>query len=147
MNDKIYLGISLGFNLSACVMSTKNGVLAAVSQERLNNIKNTKEIPFNAILSCLREANVKKIDEIAIGHYEDIGEAYFKKYENPRFPNKGYSWKDYIFNFLKDEGFEVAAKDIYRVDHQTSHIILFHLMDLVMDFQQLSHTMQMEKKM
>ena len=37
--EKFYLGFSLGFNASATLMSTKKGILAAISQERLNGQK------------------------------------------------------------------------------------------------------------
>lgn len=36
--EKFYLGISFGFNASACVVSSERGVLAAISQERLDEL-------------------------------------------------------------------------------------------------------------
>ena len=41
--EKIYIGISLGFNSSAAIFKAGSGVLCAVSQERLNRQKNTKQ--------------------------------------------------------------------------------------------------------
>ena len=70
--EKFYLGISLGFNSSACVMSNQRGILAAISQERLNGEKNTKEVPFDAALKCLEIANVSEIETICVSHYEEI---------------------------------------------------------------------------
>lgn len=121
--EKIYLGISLGFNSSACVMSTTRGMLSACSQERLVNKKNTKMIPYDAIEAVIKSSGVKVIDEIAIGHYQDIREDYFNnpKYKNPDWENEGETWKDYIFTALKECDVNVKAYDIYRCDHQTAH--------------------------
>ena len=78
--EKYYLGMSFGFNSSACLMSNKRGLIAAISQERLNGEKNTKEIPFDAALKCLEIADVKEINAIAVSHYEDITNEYLLKY-------------------------------------------------------------------
>ena len=75
--EKYYLGISLGFNSSACVYSSERGLLSAISQERLNGEKNTKELPFDAMLKCIELANTSIIDQIAISHYEEISNEYF----------------------------------------------------------------------
>lgn len=122
--EKIYLGISLGFNCSACVMSTKTGILSAVSQERLTNVKNTKEIPYDAILMAIKQADVNVIDEIAIGDYEDIRTDTFncQKYKNKNYENIGSHWKDYIFNLLGNyTSCKINCNDIIRIEHQTAH--------------------------
>ena len=56
LKEDFYVGISLGFNSSAAIIGTESGVLCAVSQERLNRVKNTKELPFKAIEACLKMA-------------------------------------------------------------------------------------------
>ena len=78
--EKFYLGISLGFNSSACVYSSERGLVSAISQERLNGEKNTKELPFDAMLECIKEAGTKTIEAIAISHYENITDEYFERY-------------------------------------------------------------------
>ena len=57
--EKIYIGISLGFNSSAAIFKAGSGVLCAVSQERLNRQKNTKQLPLDAIKACIIEAEKK----------------------------------------------------------------------------------------
>lgn len=78
MNEVLILGVSLGFNTSACLYSNTRGILAAVSQERLNGEKNTREFPFDAILECFRIANERHYSELAFCHWrrltlEEIG--------------------------------------------------------------------------
>lgn len=119
MTEKFYLGISLGFNSSACVVSNKRGLLSAVSQERLNGVKNTKEIPFNAMLECLKIANVKEVDRVCISHYETITDEYFHKYSSCELV--GSDWKEFIINFLTANYIFVKNDTVYRVDHHTAH--------------------------
>lgn len=119
MNEKFYLGISLGFNASACVISNERGLLSAVSQERLNGVKNTKEVPFDAMLECLKIADVKKVYKVCISHYEIISELYFHKYSS--YELKGDNWQEFILNFLTDNGIEIECKNIQRVDHHEAH--------------------------
>lgn len=118
--EKIVLGISLGFNSSACVLGSSSGVLSAISEERLTNEKNTKRIPFKAIRECLSIAGVNAIDSIAICHYENITKDYFQKYSGG-FNLLGNTWEEYILNFLDWFGVEVKDKKILRVDHHTAH--------------------------
>ena len=87
MIEKFYLGISLGFNSSACVVSSKRGPLFAISQERLNLVKNTKEVPYDAIEECIKNTGIKDFNKICICHYEDIDDEYFKKYGHISLPD------------------------------------------------------------
>lgn len=120
MTEKFYLGISLGFNASACVVSNKRGLLSAVSQERLSGVKNTKEVPFDAILECLRITGVDMIDKICISHYETVTSEYFIKYASPH-DLHGADWQEYIVNFLRDNNIIVIDEEINRVDHHDAH--------------------------
>lgn len=70
--DKIILGISFGFNPSASIVSGEKGVLAAVSQERMNGEKNTRELPIDAIIACCKESGVRDIDVFAYNHWRDL---------------------------------------------------------------------------
>lgn len=119
MTEKIYLGISLGFNSSACVVSNERGLLAAVSQERLSGVKNTKEIPFDAMVECLKIAHVTCIDKICISHYENISDEYFMKYSTKTLFGKG--WEEHILGYLLSQGYIVLGGKIERVDHHTAH--------------------------
>ncbi len=119
MTENIYLGISLGFNASACVVSDQRGLLAAVSQERMSGEKNTKEVPFDAMLECIRLANVSVVDKICISHYEKITEKYFVRYSKHKL--YGNRWEDYIFNFLASNNVHVVSNDIARVNHHVAH--------------------------
>lgn len=121
-NERFYLGISLGFNSSACVYSNERGLVAAVSQERLNGEKNTKELPFDAILAVLKIANTNVIDAIGISHYEEMTEGYFHKY-GKRFNLKGDNWVEFIYNFLKENEIEVRFRAIMTCSHHHAHAL------------------------
>lgn len=118
--ENFYLGISLGFNSSACIFSNERGLIAAISQERLNGEKNTKELPFDAIAKCIEIANVKEIERIAISHYEEISDEYFQKY-GARFTLKGIGWENYLLNFVASCGVKVVDMNILEVDHHMAH--------------------------
>lgn len=118
--EKFYLGISLGFNASACVMSSERGLLAAVSEERLNGEKNTKKVPYDAMLKCIELAGTKRIDGIAISHYEEISDDYFKRYG---VLVTKIAWQMHLRNFLHRNGVELSIKDIVRVNHHDAHAL------------------------
>lgn len=121
--EKLYLGISLGFNSSACVYSNVRGILAAISQERLNGEKNTKELPFDAIRECITLAKAVRIEQVAISHYENITEAYFHRY-GKRFDLVGETWREYIVNYLANEcSCDVVDKYVKRVSHHKAHAL------------------------
>lgn len=118
--EKIYLGLSLGFNSSACVYSDKRGILAAISQERLNGKKNTKELPLDAAAKCCEVARVTKIDKIAISHYEEITDEYFERY-GERYNITANSWENAIITHLNNNSIEVLDHDIERIQHHAAH--------------------------
>lgn len=116
----IILGISLGFNSSACVYSTTHGILAAISQERLNGQKNTKDLPLDAVLECCEVAGVTSIDRIAISHYEDITNSYFDRY-GERYGLAAKIWKNKIISFLVNNDITIGNTNILRVPHHDAH--------------------------
>lgn len=120
--EKFYLGISLGFNSSACVYSSERGLLAAISQERLNGEKNTKELPFDAMLKCIELADTCRIDQIAISHYEEISNEYFERY-GEKYKFAVSNWKRTTINYLLSHGVNVINYDITRVAHHTAHAL------------------------
>lgn len=120
--EKLYLGISLGFNSSACIYSSERGLLAAISQERLNGEKNTKELPFDAMLACCKIANTNIIDQIAIAHYEKLSCEYFERY-GKRFNLKGRSCNEYICNFLNDNNIKVIDTGMWSINHHVAHAL------------------------
>lgn len=120
--EKIYLGLSLGFNSSACVYSTKRGLLAAISQERLNGKKNTKELPLEAAVACCEIANIGHIDGIAISHYEEITDSYFERY-GEEYDVSAASWESAIVDYLYENGFKVNDTEIKRIPHHTAHAV------------------------
>lgn len=119
MSEKIYLGISLGFNSSACIVSDVRGLLVAISQERLNGQKNTKELPMDAIRRCLEIACVNEIEQIAISHYETITDEYFFKY-GKRWIHEQCDWKSFLIDYVSDFC-KVNNKLIEVVNHHLAH--------------------------
>lgn len=117
--EKFYLGISFGFNASACVISNKKGLVAAISQERLNGIKNTKRLPFDAILKCLEIAGTKSVEGVAVSHYEEITLSNLQKYSDEKLYGK--NWKDAILNWLNDHDISVRDNAIVRIKHHHAH--------------------------
>lgn len=117
--EKIFLGISLGFNSSASVVSSERGVLAAASEERFIDIKNTKRTPIDAIKACIAISKVSYIDQIIICHYEDISMEYFK-IKDPDVANKYDTWED-IFIDTVSSICELKNTEIVRINHHDAH--------------------------
>lgn len=120
--EKIYLGISLGFNSSAAILSSERGLIAAISQERLNGIKNTKELPIDAVFECARIAQIKRVDEICISHYEIIRNEYFKRYTPEKYKEifNQMDWDKGLIHILS-KTLEIKNETITRVPHHTAH--------------------------
>lgn len=114
--EKFYLGMSFSHNSSACVVSSERGVLAAISQERLNGEKNTKELPFDAALKCCELSGVYSFEAITVSHYENISVSYLQKY-GIKYNLCGINWRDMISNYFS----EISFKDILHVHHQWAH--------------------------
>lgn len=114
------LGLSLGFNSSACIYSTERGLLAAISQERLNGQKNTKELPLEAAVKCCKIAEIDTIDRIAISHYEEITDEYFNRY-GERYNLAAMSWQNKILSYLISNDLHIMNNNIIRVDHHNAH--------------------------
>lgn len=118
--ENIYLGLSISHNSSACIYSDERGLLAAVSQERLNGEKNTKELPLEAAVKCCEIAGVKVIDEIAIAHYEHITDRYFDKY-GERYNLAARAWENKILTYLFSNDIQVINTEITRIEHHVAH--------------------------
>lgn len=106
--EKFYLGISLGFNSSACVVSSMKGPIFAISQERLNLEKNTKEVPYDAINACIDNTHKRHFDKVCICYYEDINQDYFNKHGRMG-----------LEEFL--ELSDVTYNEIVRINHHDAH--------------------------
>ena len=120
--EKFYLGISISHNSSACVFSSERGLIAAISQERLNGQKNTKELPFDAVRECIKLADTNVIDAVAISHYEELSLDYFKRY-GERFELTGETCQDYVMNYLKSINITIKNPCMTRVNHHTAHAL------------------------
>lgn len=68
-----YLGISLGYNASACIFSDAGELLYAASEERFTGEKNCKKFPFNSIRNGLKQLNIKgeNIVGCTYSHYQN----------------------------------------------------------------------------
>ncbi len=126
MKEKFYIGINFGFNASACLVSNEKGIIAAISQERLNGEKNTKKLPIDAVVKCCEIANVKKVESVVYSHYQtlSIDELFCYADELSRsrmllFPN--LSAEELFVILVNYEGIEVNDKKMQRVEHHTAH--------------------------
>ena len=145
--EKIYIGISLGFNSSAAIFKAGSGVLCAVSQERLNRQKNTKQLPLEAIKACIIEAENKLghpiiVDELVYSHYEGLSEAYllknisdlwrpqleqyFKKAKNVStdpLVQAEYAFSQFLNLYIRMQtNTRVLNPVLKRVEHHTAHV-------------------------
>lgn len=141
---RVVLGFSMGFNSSASIVeASSNGectVLAAISQERLNGEKNTKEIPIDAMVQCCRVAGIHAIDAVVYSHYQEFRkqelflrtpEKYKKtlveviKRENKM--GRAESANNLLFmlilHVLQDNGifYYGVSQEIKRINHHLSH--------------------------
>jgi carbamoyltransferase len=81
------IGISLGYNTSACVVNPKEGIKLAISEERLNGEKNTKKFPLNALTECVKSMKIpsRATLYIAICSYEVINERTYRYFDDSDF--------------------------------------------------------------
>lgn len=133
-NEKFYVGMNFGFNASACLVSNKRGVLAAISQERLNGQKNTKEVPIDAVLECCKMFNVKYIEKVAYSHYQDLTVNELHRYmddkrkmllDNLALDSRKTDTQNaerLILYILSREGLTIESHKMERVNHHTAHM-------------------------
>jgi carbamoyltransferase len=101
MKEIIVGAIDFGFNASAALVSNTRGVFAAISQERLNLVKNTKEFPIDALIACCKQNNINKIDYLAVSHYEPISVKYLYKFHDGK-QNLSEQWMMFLNNVLNE---------------------------------------------
>lgn len=127
------LGISLGYNASACIISDDGKLLYAGSEERFTNIKNCKSFPMLAIQKGIKYLNIKpsEITECYYSHYQnyDVYDLYRHTYsiqdKIERFCNRSVNIskenkleKSFIEQHLYMLGIECK---INRVSHHKAH--------------------------
>jgi len=118
------IGVSLGYNTSACVVD-KDGVVFAISEERLTNEKNTKNFPINAVVESLRyvPAEQSKII-VAISSYEVVDKRTCKYIDGllPEDKDKGGSFYNTLANYLSRRLSIPASRFTFvRVEHHEAH--------------------------
>lgn len=127
------LGISLGYNSSACIINDDGTLLYAASEERFTNIKNCKKFPILAIQNGIKFLNIKpsEINECFYSHYQDydiydlyrhtysINNVIEHRYERCVNKSKENKFeKSFIEQHLYMLGIEC---DINRVSHHKAH--------------------------
>jgi len=67
-NFPVILGINYGGHDTSACITVEGKLVAACEEERYNKEKHTREFPHNAILDCLKKANItiNEVDEIAL---------------------------------------------------------------------------------
>lgn len=123
----MFIGVSLGSNSSACVISHR-GIDMAISEERLLNEKNTKKFPINALKACLEyyADNDGEFEiHIGISSYEVISFRTIKYMTGLSSEAMCYGnasiW-DIIGKYIEENtGINKARFHFHRVDHHTAH--------------------------
>ena len=130
MKKELILGISLGFNSSACILDSENNVLYAASEERFTNVKNCKFFPILAIKNGIEFLGIdpKDIAFCYYSHYQDanIYDMYRHTYQidtkipqRPSLDISSMMEKSFIEQHLYMLG--VDPLFIHRVDHHEAH--------------------------
>lgn len=130
MKKELTLGISLGYNASACIMDSENNVLFAASEERFTNVKNCKFFPILAIKNGIEFLGIDPQDIVHCyySHYQDadIYDLYRHTYQiNTKIPRpssldtSSKMEKNFIEQHLYMLG--VEPQKIVRVDHHEAH--------------------------
>lgn len=126
--EEYFLGFSLGFNASAALLSNKRGIVAAISQERLTGVKNTKEIPFDALVKCCKIAGVKEVQSLCFSHYQRLTWEELKRYAGRNYVElvfdyntDGKSFYDLFEAVLNNNGIKVVERELKRMNHHESH--------------------------
>lgn len=134
VDEKICLGISLGFNCSAALVSNKRGVLAAISEERLNGEKNTRKFPYKAILEVFRTTGIMYVDSMQFCHWRPLTMEEILKYSTGCDEYTGIvAYKELdctpeqaLFYAIKDTLINhcilVKCNKLERVPHHVAHI-------------------------
>ena len=133
------LGISLGYNASACIMDNKGNVCYAASEERFTNIKNCKQFPLLAIKNGIEFLNIDPRDFSACrySHYQsaDVYDLYRHSFGiDKKLPDRNYPWvPNSIINMNRCREFEESfiAQQLYmlgievpfieRINHHLAH--------------------------
>lgn len=135
---KYTIGISLGYNASACIMDENQNVIYAASEERFTNTKNTKQFPLLAIKNGLETTGINPSDIVycRYSHYQnaDIYDMYRHSYGiDGKLPERTYPKLSSPISTINQIEFEetfikahlymlgVNVKQIKRIHHHYAH--------------------------
>lgn len=116
---KYILGLSFGFNASACIMDEQHNILYAASEERFTNIKNCKQFPMLAIKRGIEQLGINPSNIVVCrySHYQepDIYDMYRHTYHiDEKLPARRYP-SNHGSTILSAEN---TAMEIQFIDHQ-----------------------------
>ena len=130
------IGVSLGNNTSAAVIDPVKGVELAISEERLNGEKNTKDFPINALRKCVDRLHLEDGDPVFIGisSYEVINDRamrYIRSESVDGNDDIDYlrashdDFYSFLENYIRVECniSQDSSVLIERADHHTSHML------------------------
>ena len=141
------LGISLGFNASACIMDENQNVCFAASEERFTNVKNCKNFPMLAIQHGMNELNIEPRDIVSCrySHYQnyDIYDLYRHTYNiNEKIPARNYeidhrTQKELEKNFINQHlvMLGINVRNIERINHHFSHAACSYVLSPFRDYE------------
>lgn len=136
---KYILGLSFGFNASACIMDEDHNILYAASEERFTNIKNCKQFPLLAIRNGLLTTGIPTnlVKVCRYSHYQDadIYDLYRHTYHiDEKLPERDYPysvgscencWKnrDFEEQFIRHQLYMLGidVERVERIEHHVAH--------------------------
>ena len=116
------LGISLGFNSSASLWEDGK-CLASISEERINGIRNTKDLPIEAARTCIEVGRCSNTSNIVLAYsfYEDLSNDYLAQHLNNK---QGFNSNKSPIENLKNiliENLDIGISRVERVEHHLAH--------------------------
>ncbi len=110
------LGVSSYYHDSAATLLKNDEIICAFQEERFTRIKQDKSFPREAILACLKQANIKFSDINLIAYYEDSELKFERICETYKsnFPKGAISFAKQFSHFSKRKNILSLIKDELR---------------------------------
>jgi predicted NodU family carbamoyl transferase len=106
MTNVYVLGISLGSDTGAALVSAKHGLICATNEERYNRQKQTKQFPVQSIRHVCKFIPDDAVDlHVVYTHYEDLSFYNLVKYNKSLLESLNLEWAENylsVYSALED---------------------------------------------